>query len=36
MLMPFWPDPDEPNVYYLAAIVDGKVEQQIKWHSESD
>jgi hypothetical protein len=31
-----WPDPDEPGVYYLAAIVDGKVEQQIKWHSESE
>ena len=29
-----WPDPKEPGVYYLAAIVDGKVVKQIKWHSE--
>jgi len=28
-----WPDPDEDGVYYIAAIVDGKVVQQIKWDS---
>jgi len=28
-----WADPDEDGVYYIAAIVDGKVSQQIKWDS---
>jgi hypothetical protein len=28
-----WPDPDEDGVYYIAAIVNGKVSQQIKWNS---
>ncbi len=28
-----WADPNEDGVYYLAAIVDGKVEQRIKWNS---
>ena len=31
-----WPDPDEEGVYYMAAIVDGKVVQQIKWNSNEN